>query len=206
MTGVQTCALPIYKGNYWEEYDRVVPYIEKVNFPFYGNERGIIKFLRAMMFLKEHRAKKVIWLHNQDDDFFFSEIFASWLYTKNNVYISYHNFLDDSEKYKRRMLNGSVVRKKWLALSRKIEFLIKNLCALKITSVSNDVSEDLIKRWKVPKHKIVTCDRGVDTKQFYYDANQKEIIRKEFFEDNVILRSEERRVGKECRSRWSPYH
>ena len=24
--------------------------------------------------------------------------------------------------------------------------------------------------------------------------------------DYVITRSEERRVGKECRSRWSPYH
>ena len=24
--------------------------------------------------------------------------------------------------------------------------------------------------------------------------------------DNVLMRSEERRVGKECRSRWSPYH
>ena len=24
--------------------------------------------------------------------------------------------------------------------------------------------------------------------------------------DNVTNRSEERRVGKECRSRWSPYH
>ena len=24
--------------------------------------------------------------------------------------------------------------------------------------------------------------------------------------DTVIARSEERRVGKECRSRWSPYH
>ena len=23
---------------------------------------------------------------------------------------------------------------------------------------------------------------------------------------NLIMRSEERRVGKECRSRWSPYH
>ena len=23
---------------------------------------------------------------------------------------------------------------------------------------------------------------------------------------NFVLRSEERRVGKECRSRWSPYH
>ena len=26
------------------------------------------------------------------------------------------------------------------------------------------------------------------------------------FDDNSVLRSEERRVGKECRSRWSPYH
>ena len=24
--------------------------------------------------------------------------------------------------------------------------------------------------------------------------------------NNKVLRSEERRVGKECRSRWSPYH
>ena len=24
--------------------------------------------------------------------------------------------------------------------------------------------------------------------------------------DDVMVRSEERRVGKECRSRWSPYH
>ena len=24
--------------------------------------------------------------------------------------------------------------------------------------------------------------------------------------EKVIVRSEERRVGKECRSRWSPYH
>ena len=25
-------------------------------------------------------------------------------------------------------------------------------------------------------------------------------------EDSLFARSEERRVGKECRSRWSPYH
>ena len=24
--------------------------------------------------------------------------------------------------------------------------------------------------------------------------------------ENIFFRSEERRVGKECRSRWSPYH
>ena len=28
----------------------------------------------------------------------------------------------------------------------------------------------------------------------------------ELLRDADILRSEERRVGKECRSRWSPYH
>ena len=34
-------------------------------------------------------------------------------------------------------------------------------------------------------------------------------IKKSFGEDLEVLqdiRSEERRVGKECRSRWSPYH
>ena len=25
-------------------------------------------------------------------------------------------------------------------------------------------------------------------------------------QDSIEMRSEERRVGKECRSRWSPYH
>ena len=31
-------------------------------------------------------------------------------------------------------------------------------------------------------------------------------LRKEMNTINEVLRSEERRVGKECRSRWSPYH
>src|SRR5687767_15336482 len=31
-------------------------------------------------------------------------------------------------------------------------------------------------------------------------------ISSEIFELKIKLRSEERRVGKECRSRWSPYH
>ena len=35
---------------------------------------------------------------------------------------------------------------------------------------------------------------------------RKEILDKYKIENEVIVRSEERRVGKECRSRWSPYH
>src|SRR5271157_474161 len=32
------------------------------------------------------------------------------------------------------------------------------------------------------------------------------LLNQEVGEDDSFLRSEERRVGKECRSRWSPYH
>src|SRR2546426_9316350 len=35
---------------------------------------------------------------------------------------------------------------------------------------------------------------------FYHDDEQRRTA------EEVIRRSEERRVGKECRSRWSPYH
>ena len=35
-------------------------------------------------------------------------------------------------------------------------------------------------------------------KDFNLDVADKEFI--------IFVRSEERRVGKECRSRWSPYH
>ena len=31
-------------------------------------------------------------------------------------------------------------------------------------------------------------------------------VPREVLYDNMKTRSEERRVGKECRSRWSPYH
>ena len=38
------------------------------------------------------------------------------------------------------------------------------------------------------------------------DCHTGEVSQTEKDKYHVILRSEERRVGKECRSRWSPYH
>src|SRR2546427_8911129 len=40
----------------------------------------------------------------------------------------------------------------------------------------------------------------------YEQAETEEVDRHEHGGDVSELRSEERRVGKECRSRWSPYH
>ena len=43
----------------------------------------------------------------------------------------------------------------------------------------------------------------VNGTRFIYPGNEKEITVQL---SNNADRSEERRVGKECRSRWSPYH
>ena len=49
---------------------------------------------------------------------------------------------------------------------------------------------------------------GIETfKSFLYDTslmNTLDIYGA--FDNHLLIRSEERRVGKECRSRWSPYH
>src|SRR3712207_7478429 len=80
---------------------------------------------------------------------------------------------------------------------------------------SSDVcSSDLFK----PKPKILIIGAGhvgsalykiSKTLDFYSIIvdDRDEFANKQRFKDaNEVYRSEERRVGKECRSRWSPYH
>ena len=47
-----------------------------------------------------------------------------------------------------------------------------------------------------------------DLKDFFDRVNHDKLMGQiaKRVEDKRLLRSEERRVGKECRSRWSPYH
>ena len=42
--------------------------------------------------------------------------------------------------------------------------------------------------------------------EFFNGAKYYKGIRSPISEERKKIRSEERRVGKECRSRWSPYH
>ena len=44
------------------------------------------------------------------------------------------------------------------------------------------------------------------SKHFYVDLLGFKVIRENYRKERDDYRSEERRVGKECRSRWSPYH
>src|SRR2546422_9339961 len=45
--------------------------------------------------------------------------------------------------------------------------------------------------------------KGLDFERLLQDPKTEQV---HFIGKDIIYRSEERRVGKECRSRWSPYH
>src|SRR5258708_39055666 len=66
---------------------------------------------------------------------------------------------------------------------------------------------DLRKTEKVAQRYQLT-GHGFALELLTIEAREKihQIITTDGFETEFALRSEERRVGKECRSRWSPYH
>ena len=48
----------------------------------------------------------------------------------------------------------------------------------------------------------ILSEKNIDA----FNGAQGRILYVLWQEDGISIRSEERRVGKECRSRWSPYH
>ena len=75
----------------------------------------------------------------------------------------------------------------WMTVSQTLEFF-----ASFRSHWNRDLEADLLKRFQLdPGHKAMELSRGQKTQLALIAA---------------VCRSEERRVGKECRSRWSPYH
>ena len=75
----------------------------------------------------------------------------------------------------------------------------------------SDVLADAIQRSR--KLKIVACYTRSEEKRRAFAAKygcraapSYEAILEDRAIEAIVNRSEERRVGKECRSRWSPYH
>ena len=64
------------------------------------------------------------------------------------------------------------------------------------------------KQWRIEidGHTIRTCLNGGKVKEILCDSAFQVKSKAARSWALIPLRSEERRVGKECRSRWSPYH
>src|SRR5256885_10926639 len=80
----------------------------------------------------------------------------------------------------------------------------------KVTGVQTCALPILIARQRRASARIVILAQRVAFELFVTeDAAQVRVVAKvdaEHVEGFALPRSEERRVGKECRSRWSPYH
>ena len=62
----------------------------------------------------------------------------------------------------------------------------------------------ITREFDAPKHLVYKAWTTPELVKRWWHANRGEVTVVEI--DLRVGRSEERRVGKECRSRWSPYH
>src|SRR5690349_14028656 len=62
------------------------------------------------------------------------------------------------------------------------------------------------KRWSAAQKEILRSSRIDATKSLVNAIANARVKPKFLINASAVSRSEERRVGKECRSRWSPYH
>ena len=77
---------------------------------------------------------------------------------------------------------------------------------IEVNIKDNESLERALRRFK-KKWERSGVLKDVKRKAFYEKPSvTKRIAKKQTIRRAVRLRSEERRVGKECRSRWSPYH
>src|SRR5260370_38622167 len=80
----------------------------------------------------------------------------------------------------------------------------------RIAGLTDEAINDAIRSFKGVEHRLELVGEWAgeswynDSKATNPDAGR--VALSAFPGAPVVLRSEERRVGKECRSRWSPYH
>ena len=78
-------------------------------------------------------------------------------------------------------------------------FFLHELCDTPSNFRSTASLESVLNEFDIP------CIVGLDTRAIVKKLRESGTMRG-MMTDDISNRSEERRVGKECRSRWSPYH
>src|ERR1051326_7771541 len=97
---------------------------------------------------------------------------------------------------------------------RQYKILAANMTAVEFSEVSNlarqrfHLSEHALEKMEIENISLHAIQATVDYGQLIEVSSQPgKFILRALLRMNVRpTRSEERRVGKECRSRWSPYH
>ena len=116
-------------------------------------------------------------LNTQTGDMVVSTLVRSFKFKEALVEEHFNENYMDSEKYPKAIFVGKIVNFHTIDFSRDSEYKAVVVGKLTIHGTTNNVKADA---------EIIVKNKKVQGK--------------------LTFRSEERRVGKECRSRWSPYH
>ena len=111
--------------------------------------------------------------------------------------------IDVDKRLYKEDINGSIAHVEMLFKQKIISFKTKNKIIYGLNKIEKEISN---KKFEFNK-KYEDIHINIEKRLFQIigeDAGYVHTARSR--NDQVITRSEERRVGKECRSRWSPYH
>src|SRR5256885_3047629 len=102
------------------------------------------------------------------------------------------------------------MKKEWLLLFFfQAEDGIRDYKVTGVQTCALPIFDEEMNKWEFKKH---GCGYEFSHEGTVIDINDYFLSNGDFFSANRLffyfesIRSEERRVGKECRSRWSPYH
>jgi len=190
-----------HRGPYWKVFKEQVPQVLLRRFPVYG--RGLLRFVRMIVFLRKVNARKVVWLYNQVGDFSFSESFAAFLYTRGDVFIDHHNFPKSYESFDKMINSMPAILRSFMRYMQRIDFAIQHAMVRRIITISDDVKNELVQAWGLPDKKITTYRRGVDLGLFFHEESQKAGIKAQYGcpEEavlflSVVRFSEEKRIDR----------
>ena len=187
----------IIENEFWNKYNTFRQLIKKVNCLYKNKEVKIENYFTMS-------AEMCDCFDNRDTgvNYIIQEIInskcQSYIFTRDG-------FMKPEKIYQKDFKN--IASYNWYASAMYISRFHYNTIAVDFGSTTCDFL--IIKNGKI-KNKRVSDISGLDSRELLYTgcartplyAHLKEVI----CDNKKYNRSEERRVGKECRSRWSPYH
>lgn len=166
-----------HKGLFWNVYNQTVPHVHLIDFQLDNGLYGIAKFKKTLRFFRNINITKVVWMLNGMGGFYLTDILASLIATRGNMYISHHNFPFPYEKVKSRLWLGYIPGIGFWRIKRIIAWRFIHFISRKILAVSKDVMDYLISYWKLPKHKMRLACHGVDSTIFFPNFEAKNKLR-----------------------------
>jgi len=138
------------------------------------------RFFDMFNFLKSYRPAGILFFQGYFEEFGMPEILAAALKTKGHVFMHENMGSIEPPKSSSKKYFGFIpgIGLWWQYYMFCIRFRA-NICK-NILTVSEEIKDRYINWWKYPKNKVMVAYHGVDSKIFFPDLNQGQVLRQKF--------------------------